>query len=82
MLARLAISAAGEVLGKQCWTHVAGYFFLLCCLRACSLCRDPDGFDPAPIEKEGAAGDPKGLALKPWTGVAGLLKGIGPAAVL
>lgn len=40
------------------WTHVAGYFFLLCCLRACSLCRAPDGFDPAPMEKEGVDGDP------------------------
>lgn len=32
------------------------------------------------MEKEGVAGDPKGTALKPWTGVPGLPKGIGPAA--
>lgn len=66
----------------RCWTHVEGYFFLLCCLRACSLWRAPVGFDPAPIEKEGVAGDPKGAGLKPWTGVLGLPKGIGPAAAL
>lgn len=81
MLPRLAIAATAEVLRKVCRTRVAGYFFLLCCLRACSLCRAPDGFDPAPIEKEGVAGDPKGTALKPWTGVPGLPKGIGPAAL-
>lgn len=52
----------------------------MCCLRACSLWRAPVGFDPAPIEKEGVAGDPKGTELKPWTGVAGLPKGFGPAA--
>lgn len=40
------------------WKAPPGYFFLLCCRRACSLCRVPEGFDPAPIEKEGVAGDP------------------------
>lgn len=30
----------------------------------------------------GVAGDPKGTALKPWTGVAGLPKGIGPGLAL
>lgn len=34
------------------------------------------------MEKEGVAGDPKGTALKPWTGAPGLPKGIGPAAAL
>lgn len=52
----------------------------MCSLRACSLWRLPAGFDPAPMEKEGAAGDPKGTELKFWTGVPGLPKGIGPAA--
>lgn len=61
---------------------LAAHFFRLCCLRACSRCRAPDGFDPAPMEKEGVAGDPKGTALKPWTGVAGLPNGIGAAAAL
>lgn len=32
------------------------------------------------MENEGVAGDPKGTALKPWMGVPGLPKGIGPAA--
>lgn len=41
-----------------------------------------DGFDPEPIEKEGVAGEPKEPALKPWTGVPGLPKGIGPEALL
>lgn len=58
MLAKLAVAATAKSSEKRCWTRVAGYFFLLCCLRACSLCRAPDGFDPAPIEKEGVAGDP------------------------
>lgn len=40
------------------WKAPPGYFFLLCCRRACSLCRVPEGFDPAPMEKEGVAGDP------------------------
>lgn len=53
------ISCDGQVLLKNgCLTPAAGYFFLLCCRRACSLCRAPDGFEPAPIEKEGVAGDP------------------------
>ena len=34
------------------------YFFRVCCLRACSLWRAPDGLEPAPIEKDGVAGDP------------------------
>lgn len=59
MLARLAIAATAGVLRMRCWNDVAGYFFLLCCRLACSLCRAPDVFDPAPIEKEGVAGDPK-----------------------
>lgn len=58
------------------------YFFLLCCRRACSRWRAPVGFDPAPMEKAGVAGEPNGTALNPWTGVPGLPKGIGPAAAL
>lgn len=37
------------------------------------------------MEKDGAAGDPKGggaAELKLWSGVAGLPKGVGPAAAL
>lgn len=36
----------------------------------------------APMEKEGAAGAPKGAVLKPcpWPGAPGLPKGVGPAA--
>lgn len=52
MLARLA------AIVKSSERSTPGYFFLLCCRRACSLCRVPDGFDPAPMEKEGVAGDP------------------------
>lgn len=33
------------------------------------------------MEKEGVAGDPKGTELKPWTGVPGLPKGLGPVAL-
>lgn len=60
-----------------------GYFFLGCCLLACSLCRAPDGLDPAPMEKEGVDGEPKGDgALKPCTGVPGVPNGMGPTAAL
>lgn len=57
-VSQIAIASTAGVLGKHYWTGAAGYFFLLCCLLACSLCRAPDGLDPAPIEKEGAAGEP------------------------
>lgn len=36
-----------------------------------------EGFDPAPMEKEGVAGEPKGGALKLGAGVPGLPKGMG-----
>lgn len=50
----------------------------MCCLRACSLCRELLVFEPEPIEKV-AEGVPKAEA--PNTGVPGLPKGIGPLAV-
>lgn len=68
MLARLAATAK-SFWKNGCLTPAAGYFFLLCCRRACSLCRAPDGFEPAPIEKEGVAGDPENRRQKNMTGL-------------
>lgn len=53
------------------------HFFLVCCRRAWSLCRVAEGFEPAPMEKEGVAGEPKDGALKLGAGVPGLPKGMG-----
>lgn len=40
------------------WKAPPTYFFLLCWRRACSRCRVPEGFDPAPMENEGVPGVP------------------------
>lgn len=67
MLARLARATTAKFSKKLHWTHELGHFFLLCCLRAGTLCLAPDGFDPAPMEKEGVGEDPdcerKGMVI-------------------
>lgn len=76
MLARLARATTAKFTKKLHWTLKVGHFFLLCCLRAGTLCLAPDGFEPAPMEKEGVGEDPdcdrgKGMIISQMLGFSG-----------
>lgn len=58
MLARLAGATTAKFSKTLHRIHEVGHFFLLCCLRAGTRCLAPEGFDPAPMEKEGVGEDP------------------------